>query len=82
MSNGLKIGLAFVGGLIAGAFAMKKYMERKSKPEFEELAAPVDEDKEEKDDEPKEESKNEVKPVYVTQTPLEVYKKLLEEYDD
>ena len=49
MSNGLKIGLAFVGGLIAGAFAMKKYMERKSEPEFEELAAPVDEDKEDKD---------------------------------
>ena len=74
MSNGLKIGLAFVGGLIAGAFAMKKYMERKSEPEFEELAAPVDEDKDDEDDEPKEESKNEVKPVYVTQPPLEVYK--------
>ena len=49
MSNGLKIGLAFVGGLIAGAFAMKKYMERKSEPEFEELAAPVDEDKDDED---------------------------------
>ena len=81
MSNGLKIGLAFVGGLIAGAFAMKKYMERKSEPEFEELAAPVDEDKDDEDDEPKEEPKNEVKPVYVTQPPLEVYKKVLKEYD-
>ena len=82
MSNGLKIGLAFVGGLIAGAFAMKKYMERKSEPEFEELAAPVDEDKDVEDDEPKEEPKKEVKPVYVTQPPLEVYKKVLEEYDE
>ena len=80
MSNSLKIGLAFVGGLIVGAFAMKKYTERKMEPEFEELAAPVDENKED-EDEPKEDIKNEVKPVHITQPSLDVYKKVLEEYD-
>ena len=80
MSNSLKIGLAFVGGLIVGAFAMKKYTERKIEPEFEELAAPVDENKED-EDEPKEDIKNEVKPVHITQPSLDVYKKVLEEYD-
>lgn len=48
MKNVIKIGLAFVAGLTAGAIAMKKYYE--SKYDFEEECEEVEEDKEVEED--------------------------------
>lgn len=82
MSNGFKIALGFISGVLVGGFAMKKYIDKKYGPsEYEEIV-PAEKEDDSVQNEP--EQKTEVKTdnrVKYTQASREEYREFLNKYD-